>query len=138
MPRIKHVAIATRDPEGTAKFYKEGLGLNEVGKVQSALAEGYYLSDGYINLAILKYHNDEVATTEGAPRHAGIHHIGFSVEDMADAQAQILGAGATPHLEQQVNAAMKDASSLNVEYKFTGPDGVTVDLSAAGWATQPD
>ena len=46
MPRIKHVAIATRDPEGTAKFYKEGLGLIEVGKVQSALAEGYYLSDG--------------------------------------------------------------------------------------------
>jgi len=138
MPRIKHVAIATRDPEGTAKFYKEGLGLIEVGKVQSALAEGYYLSDGYINLAILKYHTDEVATTEGAPRHAGIHHIGFSVEDMTDAQAQILGAGATPHLEQQVNAAMKDVNSLNVEYKFTGPDGVTVDLSAAGWATQPD
>ena len=138
MPRIKHIAIATQDPEATAKFYREGLGLVEVGKVQSALAEGYYLSDGYINLAILKYKNDEVATTEGAPRHAGIHHFGFSVEDMADAQAQILNAGAKPHLEQHVNAAMKEANSLNVEYKFTGPDGVTLDLSAVGWATNPD
>ena len=138
MPRIKHVAIATQDPEGTAKFYKEGLGLIEVGKVSSALAEGYYLSDGYINLAILKYRTDEVAMTEGAPRHAGIHHIGFSVDDMADAQAQILSAGAKPHLEQHVNAAMKEPNSLNVEYKFTVPDGVTVDLSAVGWATQPD
>lgn len=138
MPRIKHIAIATQDPEGTAKFYKEGLGLFEVGKVQSALAEGYYLSDGYINLAILKYRTDEVATTEGAPRHAGIHHFGFSVEDMADAQSKILDAGAKPHLEQHVNAAMKEANSLNVEYKFTGPDGVTLDLSAVGWATNPD
>jgi glyoxylase I family protein len=138
MQRISHIAIATQDPEGTAKFYKDGLGLVEVGKVDSPLADGYYLSDGYINLAILKYHTDEVATTEGAPRHAGIHHIGFSVDDMDSAQAQIIGAGATPHLEQQVNAAMKAPDSLNVEYKFSGPDGVTLDLSASGWATRTD
>ena len=138
MPRISHIAIATQDLEGTTKFYKEGLGLIEVGKVSSALAEGCYLSDGYINVAILKYRTDEVAMTEGAPRHAGIHHIGFSVDDMESAQAQILGAGATPHLEQQVNAAMKAPNSLNVEYKFSGPDGVTLDLSASGWVTKTD
>ena len=135
MARIRHVAIASQDPEGTARFYKEGLGLVEVGVVKSPLAEGYYLSDGYVNLAILKYLNDDVATTEGAPRHAGIHHIGFAVEDMADAQAKITDAGAKPHLEQQMNAAKRDPGSLNVELKYTGPDGVTVDLSAAGWAT---
>ena len=109
-----------------------------VGRVNSALAEGYYLSDGYINLAILKYRNDEVATTEGAPRHAGIHHIGFEVDDMPEAQARITGAGAKPHLEQHVNAAMKGPNSLNVEYKYSVPDGVTVDLSQSGWATSPD
>lgn len=138
MPRISHVAIATQDPESTARFYREGLGLIEVGRVDSELAEGYYLSDGYINLAILKYRTDEVATTEGSPRHAGMHHIGFSVDDMESAQSQIINAGATPHLEQQVNAAMKAPNSLNVEYKFTGPDGVTLDLSASGWATAVD
>jgi catechol 2,3-dioxygenase-like lactoylglutathione lyase family enzyme len=138
MPRIRHVAIATEDPEGTAKFYKDALGLFEVGKVQSALAEGYYLSDGYINLAILKYRTDEVATTEGAPRHAGIHHLGFEVEDMEASQASMIKAGATPHLEQHVNAAAKDRESLNVELKYSGPDGVTLDLSAAGWVTSPD
>jgi glyoxylase I family protein len=138
MPRIQHVAIATQDVEGTVKFYKEGLGLVEVGKVNSPLAEGYYLSDGYINLAILKYKNDDVATTEGAPRHAGVHHIGFAVDDMQQAQADIIGAGAKPHLEQQMKAAERDPGSLNVEYKFTGPDGVTLDLSAAGWATKTD
>lgn len=138
MPRIQHVAIATQDVEGTVKFYKEGLGLVEVGKVSSPLAEGYYLSDGYINLAILKYRNDEVATTEGAPRHAGVHHIGFAVDDMDSAQADIINAGAKPHLEQHMKAGERDPGSLNVEYKFTGPDGVTLDLSSAGWATKTD
>jgi catechol 2,3-dioxygenase-like lactoylglutathione lyase family enzyme len=137
MQRISHIAIATQDPEGTATFYKEGLGLIEVGEIDSPLAEGYFLSDGYINLAIIKYHTDEVATTEGAPRHAGIHHIGFAVDDMASAQALIMEAGAVPHLEQQMNTATKGTGSLNVEYKFTGPDGVTLDLSSSGWATNP-
>jgi glyoxylase I family protein len=133
MPRIKHVAIASQDPEATAKFYIDGLGLQEVGKVNSPLAEGYYLSDGYINLAILKYKNDDVATTEGAPRYAGIHHLGFSVEDMGESTERITSAGAKPHLEQQMAASKRDPGSLNVEMKFTGPDGVTLDLSAGGW-----
>jgi catechol 2,3-dioxygenase-like lactoylglutathione lyase family enzyme len=138
MARIRHVAIATEDPEGTAKFYKEGLGLVEVGKVESPLAEGYYLSDGYINLAILKYKNDEVATTEGAPRYAGIHHLGVVVDDLQDASERITAAGAKPHLEQQMAASKRDPGSLNVELKFSGPDGVTLDLSAGGWVQAHD
>ena len=47
MARIRHIAIATQDPETTARFYIEGLGLKEVGKVNSPTAEGYYLSDGH-------------------------------------------------------------------------------------------
>ena len=138
MAKLKHIAIASQDPESTANFYRDVFDLQIVGKTNGVNAEGYYLSDGYINLAILKYRTDEVATTEGAPRHTGMHHIGFAVDDMESAQAQIMEAGATPHLEQQVNAAMKAPNSLNVEYKFTGPDGVTLDLSASGWATKTD
>ena len=134
MARIKHIAIATEDPEATARFYRDGLGLEEVGKVDSALASGYYLSDGYINLAILHYKNDEVATTEGAPRHAGIHHLGFKVEDMAQATVAIESAGAKPHLEKAVADARAQGGTVNTEVKFTGPDGVTVDLSETGWA----
>jgi catechol 2,3-dioxygenase-like lactoylglutathione lyase family enzyme len=35
MARIRHIALATRDPEATKRFYIEGLGLKEVGKVNS-------------------------------------------------------------------------------------------------------
>ena len=73
MARIKHIALATRDPEATAKFYIDGLGLTEVGKLNSPTAEGYYLSDGYVNLAILKFKYDDPATTEGQLRLSLIH-----------------------------------------------------------------
>jgi catechol 2,3-dioxygenase-like lactoylglutathione lyase family enzyme len=35
MARIRHIAIATRDLDGTKKFYIEGLGLKEVGKINT-------------------------------------------------------------------------------------------------------
>jgi len=32
MAKIKHIAIATQDPEKTAQFYKEVFGLREIAK----------------------------------------------------------------------------------------------------------
>lgn len=130
MARIRHIAIATRDLEGTKKFYIEGLGLQEVGKVNSPTSEGFYLSDGHVNLAILKFKSDDPATTEGGLRYAGIHHFGLEVEDMAEARARIEKAGAVyrpyPGTEEM-------AKRGNVEVKFSGPEGVTIDLSEHGW-----
>ena len=133
MARIKHVAIATQDPDATAKFYVDGLGLEIAGKVNSVAAEGYYLTDGYINLAVLKFKDDEAANTEGSPKHTGIHHFGFMVDGMDEAQKRIISAGA-----KKKQSAITDANGMartgNVEVKFTGPDGITVDLSETGWA----
>ncbi len=130
MTRIRHIAIGTRDPEATVRFYMEGLGLKQVGKVNTPTSEGYYLSDGHVNLAILKFKYDDPATTEGAPRYTGLHHFGFEIEDMSEARAQIEKAGAVhrpyPGMEEMVTRG-------NVEVKFTVPDGVTVDLSEHGW-----
>ena len=33
MAKIKHIALATQDPDKTAAFFKEVFGLQEVGKV---------------------------------------------------------------------------------------------------------
>jgi methylmalonyl-CoA/ethylmalonyl-CoA epimerase len=132
MARIRHIAIATQDVDGTKRFYIEGLGLKEVGQTNSGLADGVYLSDGHVNIAILNFKDDNVATTEGAPRHTGIHHLGFGVDNMEQAQQQIIAAGATAHLVEEV-ASANQLRTNNVEVKFTGPDGVTVDLSEAGW-----
>lgn len=130
MARIRHIAIATRDPEATKRFYIEGLGLKEVGKANSPTAEGYYLSDGHVNLAILKFKYDDPATTEGALRYTGLHHFGVEVENMAEGRARIEKAGA---VHRPYPGTEEMAKRGNVEVKFTGPDGVAIDLSEHGW-----
>ena len=130
MARIRHIAIATRDLEATTRFYIEGLGLKQVGKVNTPTSEGYYLSDGHVNLAILKFKYDDPATTEGMLKYTGLHHFGVEVEDMAEAQAQIEKAGA---VHRPYPGTEEMAKRGNVEVKFSGPDGVTIDLSEHGW-----
>jgi catechol 2,3-dioxygenase-like lactoylglutathione lyase family enzyme len=130
MARIRHIAIATQDPAATARFYIERLGLKEVGKVNSPTAEGYYLSDGHVNLAILKFKYDDPATTEGMLRYTGLHHFGVEIENMDEARTQIEKAGA---VHRPYPGTEEMAKRGNVEVKFTGPDGVTIDLSEHGW-----
>src|SRR2546428_5656874 len=130
MARIRHIAIATRDPEATKRFYIEGLGLKEVGKVNSPTSEGYYLSDGYVNFAILKFKYDDPAITEGTFRYIGIHYFGVEIEDMEEARTRIEKAGA---VHRSYPGTEEMAKRGNVEVKCTGPDGVTIDLSEHGW-----
>lgn len=136
MARIKHIAIATGNPEATAKFYIEGLGMKQVGKLDTPTDEGYYLTDGYINLAILKFKTDEEANTEGGPKYTGMHHFGFNVETMPDAQEQIIKAGAV--LKRKAHDGEGKPRVGNVEVKFIGPDGITIDLSETGWVGQKE
>jgi catechol 2,3-dioxygenase-like lactoylglutathione lyase family enzyme len=130
MARIRHIAIATRDLEGTKKFYIEGLGLKEVGKINTPTSEGCYLSDGHVNFAILKFKYDEPAKTEGTLKWTGIHHFGLEVENMEEARARIEKAGA---VHRPYPGTEEMAKRGNVEVKFSGPDGVTIDLSEHGW-----
>ena len=104
MAKIKHIAVATQDPEKTANFYKEVFDLQEVGRVSSDNAEGYYLSDGNINLAILKFKNEEIVGDKFDTNYCGIHHIGFEVEDAAVADEKLRKANAAPM--DDINAAL--------------------------------
>ena len=136
MAKIKHIAIATQDPEKTANYYKEVFDLEEVGKVNNDNAEGYYLSDGHINLAILKFKNEVVAGEEFGTAYSGIHHIGFQVEDVGSTDARLRKADSLPRAE--INAALHadmgtGHGGRNVELKYNGPDGVMIDISQSGW-----
>ena len=84
MAKIKHIAISTQDVEQTARFYREVFGLEEVGKVDSPGASGYYLSDGDINIAILNFKSDAVAGVERGKQWSGIHHVGFQVDSLQE------------------------------------------------------
>jgi len=135
MAKLKHIAIASQDPEATANFYRDVFDLKIVGKTNGDNAEGYYLSDGNINLAILKFKNDQIAGESGMD-FSGIHHIGFQVDNPADADAKLRKADSHPM--EKVNATLhagngKGHGGRNVELKYDGPDGVMIDISQGGW-----
>src|SRR4029077_20342609 len=83
MPRIKHIALTTKDPGKTAAFYKEAFGMEEVRRAPNGAV---FLTDGYINLAILNWKTEKSADVgANGPNYSGIHHFGFEVEDLDEA-----------------------------------------------------
>ncbi len=136
MAKIKHIAIATQDPNKTASYYKEVFGLEEVGVVSGDNAEGYYLSDGNVNMAILKFKSEVVAGGEFGTGYSGIHHIGFQVDNVEDTDSRLRDRDSLPR--EDINAALHAGmggghGGRNVELKYNGPDGVMIDISQGGW-----
>ena len=134
MLKIKHIAISTQDPDATAKFYTEVFGMKEIAKLNSPNASGYFLSDGDINMAILKFKNDQVAGAEYTKNYSGLHHIGFQVESLEEIAEKLAAA----HTEKRddINRALGVGMSnrhANVEVKYAAPDGVILDVSETGW-----
>jgi len=138
MPKIKHIALATQDVEKTARFYIEVFGMTAVGKIDDPGTRGCFLTDGVINLAILNFKNDAAAGVERGKDWSGIHHIGFQVESL-DAIAERLtqaGSRRREDVEQALGVGGHQPHG-NVEVKYTGPDGIMLDVSETGWVGTP-
>jgi catechol 2,3-dioxygenase-like lactoylglutathione lyase family enzyme len=124
--RIRHVAMSVADPWETAAFYKDALGLEEVAELDGPLAEGVFLTDGVVNLALLHFKSDEASQGTGKD-FVGLHHIGFWVDDVLKTGSDVRAAGA--------RWIMGDPNNPDgYEIKYTDLSGVIFDLAAHGWA----
>ena len=65
MAKLRHIAVHTPDPEKTAEFYKRVFDMVEVGRTDSPIAKGVYLSDGTINMAVLRFKTVEAGGSAG-------------------------------------------------------------------------
>jgi catechol 2,3-dioxygenase-like lactoylglutathione lyase family enzyme len=135
MAKIKHIALSTQDVDKTAKFYIDVFGMKEIARIDGPGARGYYLSDGDLNLAILNFKNDAVAGVERGKDWSGIHHIGFQVESLEAIAERLAAAGSEPRhdINEALGVSYGRESHGNVEVKYVGPDGVTLDVSETGW-----
>ena len=141
MARIRHIAIQTQDEEATKRFYVENFGLKVVRKLDSNRTSGYFLTDGHINLAILRFKNDVIAGAERGKGWSGIHHIGFEVESLDETTAQLAKSG-TAKPREDINVALGVGAGGtpghgNVEVRYIGPDNVNFDVSQTGWDGTP-
>src|SRR5438128_11672168 len=97
MPKLRHIAIAAEDPEKMAEFYKKAFDFEEVGRPNGALADGVFLSDGTLNLAIRKFKTDQLG--KGLD-YRGSHHFGVRVEDVGECAKSVAVRGGESYIDR--------------------------------------
>jgi len=128
--KLRHIALSVPDPQKAAAFYETALGMTRVGENDHPGATAVYLSDGVMNVALLRYKTEQAAG--GDPDAFGIHHFGFVVDDVDAAGAEIEAAGG--------NWLMGEANGSGAFYeiKYRDPDGQIFDINEGGWKTGGD
>jgi hypothetical protein len=132
MGRIRHIAITAEDPFVTAELFKAALGLTEISRGDSELAREVYLTDGYVNLAIVCWKRTP-ENPDPYPEGYGLDHFGVQVDDLAGAVARAARAGATDQPPPRVDLS-RLGGRLFFEKKLQLA-GVKFDLSEDGWPT---
>jgi catechol 2,3-dioxygenase-like lactoylglutathione lyase family enzyme len=130
MAKLRHIAIAAKDPDAMAEFYKRAFDFKEVRKTDGPLAYGWHLSDGTIDLAILKFKTDQLGR---GLDYTGLHHFGILVEDVETAAKRLESLGGRHYMDQA------DAErGGGFEVKFYGPEGILFDVAEHPWTgTEP-
>jgi len=128
MGKLRHIAFSVPDPWKAAEFYMKAFGLRKVGEVDNPIAVGVYLTDGVINIALLKFKSEEAAGERGL-HFVGLHHLGFWVDDAQESCKAAEAAGA-----RYMMGEVPDAGENSFyEVKYRDPNGIIFDISAHGW-----
>ena len=115
MAKIKHIAIVTMDPEKLATFYQE---VFEMEVLHTSKSGGFYLTDGYINVALLPN------KAEGKPN--GLNHFGFEIENQEEIGQRMEKFGLQPPAQRPRNRPYAETRGCD-------PDGNNFDLSVHGF-----
>src|SRR5947207_8044668 len=67
MAKLRHIAIAAKDPDAMAEFYVKAFDFKIVRSNDGPLAYGHHLSDGTIDLAILRFKTTNSARVSTTP-----------------------------------------------------------------------
>ncbi|AIT80027.1 VOC family protein [Novosphingobium pentaromativorans] len=125
MAKLRHIAINVEDLDRDVEFYKGTFELEEVGRAGTPDMGAVYLSDGVMNIALIKISDPDYPNYN--PR--GLNHMGFVIdESMDDAIERAVKHGAKP----MVDPNDRDAG-VTWEMKMRAPSGVDFDLSEHGW-----
>ena len=123
MAKLRHIAISVPDLRKAAMFYEEVFDMERLRENDVAI----HLSDGGVNLTLLRFPTDEMAGDERGKDFFGVHHIGFMVDDPEEIGNRITDRGGV-HMGKSPGPP-----GLNAEEKYRDPDGVIFDLSEEGW-----
>ena len=115
MPKIRHIAVISMNPEKLAKFYCDVFEMEIVARNKSG---GVFLSDGYMSLALLKQ--------QAVGKSPGLNHFGFHVED-ADEIARRMSKW------DVVGPEKRPVDRTFAEQRATDPEGNNFDIAEGGF-----
>ena len=127
MSRIVHLALKVDDLERTTQFYREVFGFAEMSTDRVRDHTSRHLSDGTIDLALIKY---DAGTQSSESRAAGegpcIHHFAVEVADVPRAEKRIRALGCEIISDPGV-----------VPVKFRSPGGIVCEIVPEGRYKKP-
>ena len=127
MSRIVHLALKVDDLERTTQFYREVFGFSEMSTDRVRDHTSRHLSDGSIDLALIKY---DAGTQSSESRAAGegpcIHHFAVEVSDLGAAEKRIRALGCEIISDPGV-----------VPVKFRAPGGTVCEIVPEGRYKKP-
>ena len=131
MAKLRHLALQVPDLEKAARFYEQVFELTRVREAESPIGNAVMLSDGVVNLTLLHVPEGQGGQING-PDWAGLHHMGFVV-DNADATAKrIEDAGGAFFMQLP-----KGYPGVDAETKYKDNHGIVFDIAEHDW-TQAD
>jgi catechol 2,3-dioxygenase-like lactoylglutathione lyase family enzyme len=108
-PKVRHVAVMTKNREKMAEFYEKVFGLEP----KRGFGGAIYMSDGDVNIALIEVKREE--------QKEGINHYGFEVEDLEQIKANLKAAGYPAEIDSK--------SDKDSDHRIQDPDGRWVDLA---------
>ena len=108
-PKVRHVAVLTRNREKMVEFYQKVFGMQR----KRGFGGAIYMSDGDVNVALIEIKREE--------QQEGINHIGFEADDVESIEHNLREAGFPMTIESK--------SDKDADYRVQDPDGRYVDIA---------
>jgi|TARA_Y100000588_G_scaffold63863_1_gene63497 catechol 2,3-dioxygenase-like lactoylglutathione lyase family enzyme len=128
MAKLRHIAMQVPNLQESAAYYENLFDLDRVCDVETDYGNAVMLSDGTMNLTLLHFPEGTKGGINGAD-WAGLHHMGFVVDDKAGYGKKAEDLGGSFFMELPDNIPGIDA-----ETKYKDPNGLVFDISDHDWA----
>ncbi len=131
MGKLRHIAMQVPNLQEAAAFYERTFELDRVRDVETEYGNAVMLSDGTVNLTLLHFPEGAKGGING-PEWAGLHHMGFIVDDKEATGNLIEKNGGSFFMELP-----DDIPGVDAETKYKDPNGLVFDVADHDW-TQSD
>jgi lactoylglutathione lyase len=127
MSRIVHLALKVDDLERATEFYEKVFGFVEVATERVRDHTSRHLSDGALDIALIRYDPDtKSAESQAAGAGPCIHHFGVEVDDVAAATRALAPYGCE---------LISDPGVIPI--KFRAPGGTVCEIAPKGRYRKP-